>query len=527
LHEDVGHTLEELFGERAEALEAQLERLAYHFYQAAVWPQAFEYARRAGEKALTLYAPHVAIEQFTRALEAAGQLSMQPPPMLYRMRGQAFDTLGDFDQARADYEAALGAAQLAGDKQTAWQALLDLGLLWASRDCERTGDYCRQALDLARTMEDSTAIGHSLNRLGNWLMNTGQPLEALDYHHEALDLFETLDDRAGIAATLDLLAMTSNLVGDGTNSVSYYERAIPILRELNDRQTLAGSLTMLSFYTLDEAAAREAIELAREIDWRAGEAYALLHLGDLLAYRGDYGRGLSTAKTGLELAEAIDHRLWRAWGHIMLGIIYLELLVPEDAYHHLTTSRAIAMDVGSSFMTGFSTGMLASACLVLGRPDEAAALLPERLPEFPSPEAVAVLKAIVELALARQDPKQVLHLYDVFGVPEQVNWIGAMAYHYGSVAQLRAESLMRLNRPDEAVAVLQSVLQKYEAAGVRMGRWRVQLALGELYQARLEPDRAEAAFAAARSLIEELAATVPDDELLQNHFHQRAMAMIP
>jgi len=214
-------------------------------------------------------------------------------------------------------------------------------LLWASRDYERTGDYCRQALDLAHSMGDQVAVGYSLNRLGNWHMNSGQPFEALSYHQEALDLFQALNDQVGIAATLDLLAMTSNQCGDAVGTVSYYERAIPILRQVNDRQTLASSLTMLSVYTLDETLVREAIELTRAIDWRSGEAYALIYLGSLLAYRGDYGQGLSAAQSGLELAKAIDHRLWQAWGHIVLGLIYLELLALDEAYRHLKTSQAI------------------------------------------------------------------------------------------------------------------------------------------------------------------------------------------
>jgi tetratricopeptide (TPR) repeat protein len=289
LHGQLAQAIEQI---HADSLEAHLEALAYHAYEAARWQMALDYAQRAGEKALALYAPHAAIEQFTRAINAAGRLSQAPASALYQLRGQAFDTLGDFDQARNDFEAALRAARAAGNQPAAWQALLDLGLLWASRDYERTGDYCRQALALARSMEDSAAVGHSLNRIGNWLMNSGQPFEALDYHREALELFETLDDQAGVAATLDLLAMTSNQCGDGAGAVIYYEQAIPILRQLNDRQTLASSLTMLSHYTLNEALIREAIELTQEIDWRAGEAYALVYLGSLLAYRGDYGQGL-------------------------------------------------------------------------------------------------------------------------------------------------------------------------------------------------------------------------------------------
>lgn len=523
LHGQLAQAIEHI---HAAALEAHLEALAYHFYEGALWSKALEYAQRAGEKALALYAPHAAVEQFTRAVRAAGRLSQSPPSALYRLRGQAFDTLGDFDRAREDYEVALSAAQAAGEQPAAWQALLDLGLLWASRDYERTGGYCRQALDLARSMGDPAAIGHSLNRLGNWLMNSGQPFEALDYHREALDLFETLDDRAGIAATLDLLAMTSNQCGDGAATVTYYERAIPLLRELNDRQTLASSLTMLSNYTLDEVLVREAIELTREIDWRAGEAYALSYLGSLLAYRGDYGQGLSAAQSGLELAQAIDHRLWQVWGHIVLGVIYLELLAPDEAYRHLRSGRAMATEVGASFMIGFATGFLASTCLLLDRPDEAARLLPERLAGQIVVGDYSLAKASVELALTRQDPTHALQVLDRMELPDRMSSLGAIAYYYGSVLQLRGEILMRLDRLEEAEADLQSSLVLYQEQGIRMGLWRTQLALGKLYQARADSYRAEAAFAAARTLIEELAATVLEDGLREN-FRRRAMALIP
>jgi DNA-binding CsgD family transcriptional regulator/tetratricopeptide (TPR) repeat protein len=523
LHGQMAQAIEQI---HAAALEAHLEALAYHFFEAALWSKALDYARRAGEKALALYAPHAAVEQFTRAIRAAGRLSQAPPSALYRRRGQAFDILGDFERAREDYETALSAAQAAGDQPAAWQALLDLGLLWASRDYARTGDYCRQALDLARAMGDAAAIGHSLNRLGNWLMNSGQPFEALDYHRQALDVFERLEDRAGIAATLDLLAMTSNQCGDAVGTVTYYERAIPLLRELNDRQTLASSLTMLSNYTLDEAQVREAVELAREIDWPAGEAYALSYLGSLLAYLGDYGQGLSAAQSGLELAQAIDHRLWQVWCHIVLGLIYLELLAPDEAYRHLCSGRAMATEVGASFMTGFATGFLASTCLLLDRPDEAARLLPERLSGQVVISDYSLTIASVELALARQDPTQALQMLDRMELPDGMSWLGGMAYHYGSILKLRGEILMRLDQREEAEANLQSSLVLYQEQGVRMGLWRIRLALGKLYQARADSGQAEAAFAAARAQIEELAATLLDEALREN-FRRRAMALIP
>lgn len=524
LHAQLVRAIEQIY---AGSLDAHLEAMAYHAYEAALWPQALDYGRRAGEKALALYAPYAAIEHLTRAVQAAEHISRLPAVDLHRLRGQAHDILGNFDHARADYEATVSAAQAAGDQEAVWQALLDLGLLWASRDYERTGDYCRQALDLARSMEEPAAVGHSLNRMGNWLMNMGRTFEALDVHREALELFESLDDPAGTASTLDLLAMTSNMCGDFTGTVAYYERAIPILRRLNDRKTLASSLTMLSNYTLDETQVREALALTREIDWRAGEAFALVYLGSLLAYRGDYGPGLSAAQSGLELARAIDHRQWQAWAEFILGLIYLQLLALDQATRHLQRGLELATEVGSSFMRATSSALLASATIQQGRLDEAAALLPRRLPDSLVGVDIMLLMAKIELLLARgEDPAQTLQLAVVPAPHEPSGWRGAMVCYYGSFFLLRGEALMRLDRPQEAAAELQGVLALCQEQRVRMGVWRIHLALGKCYRAEDDEKRAEAAFTAARSLIEETAATIADDDL-RRHFRSRALDLIP
>ena len=151
---------------------------------------------------------NAAVEQFSRAIDAATRVSRTPPPALFRGRGLAYDTLGDHDHARTGYEAALTSAQKIRDRRSEWQALIDLGLLWAERDYELSGDYRQQALALARTLEDPLALAHSLNRMGNWYTNTQGPHLGLPYHLEALSILEDLDDKRGLADTLDLLAST-------------------------------------------------------------------------------------------------------------------------------------------------------------------------------------------------------------------------------------------------------------------------------------------------------------------------------
>ena len=62
------------------------------------------------------------------AKRLAWQSMMTPPATLYRVRGQAYDSLGEFERARADYEQALHLARSSGDQELEWQCLLDLGV---------------------------------------------------------------------------------------------------------------------------------------------------------------------------------------------------------------------------------------------------------------------------------------------------------------------------------------------------------------------------------------------------------------
>jgi DNA-binding NarL/FixJ family response regulator len=56
--------------------------------------------------------------------------------------------------------------------------------------------------------------------------------------------------------------------------------------------------------------------------------------------------------------------------------------------------------------------------------------------------------------------------------------------------------------------------------------WRLHVTLGKIYRARRLFEAAEREFSAARTLIEELASAVPDQDLRQN-FLQLALAMLP
>jgi tetratricopeptide (TPR) repeat protein len=351
-----------------------------HFFEASAWEKTLEYGQRAGEQAQAMYAPHAAIDQVTRALDAALRGSIPPPASLYRLRGQAYETLGDFEWARPDYETTLQMAQRASDRHAEWQALMDLGFLWAERDYTRTGAYCQQALELARCMDDPLTLAHSLNRLGNWHVNIEQPREALRYHQEALTLFQQAHDSPGIAETCDLLGMASTLDGDLVQGAAYCLQAVALFRELDDRQGLTSSLTLLAelggIYqsetmvpaTISFAESlhfgEQALKIAREIGQRPAEAYTLFSLAHYLGPHGEYARALEMAQAGLALAEQIEHRQWITFGYWILGTLYLDLLVLPQARTSLEHALALAHEVGSWNWIRIVSGFLAPAYLL-------------------------------------------------------------------------------------------------------------------------------------------------------------------
>src|SRR6266487_4363480 len=276
LHRSIGDMMEHLY---TSTLDAHLADLAYHFFEAGAWEKALEYGQRAGEKAQAMYAPHAAIKQLTRALDAAHHLGRVAGPKISLARGQAYETLGDFEQARSDYERALAVAHSVLDFAAEGQSLIALGFLWAGRDYSQTGTYYQQALELARRLGDPLTLAHSLNRLGNWHLNIEQPREALGYYQQAVALFQELDDRQGLASSLATLAKLGGIYQS--------ETSVP------------ASISFAQCLHFGE----QAIKTAREIGQRSAEAYTLVSLGQFLGPRGEYTRALEVAQAGLSLSE--------------------------------------------------------------------------------------------------------------------------------------------------------------------------------------------------------------------------------
>ncbi len=181
LHGTIAETLEQM---RAAPTD-RLADLAYHYDAAGAWVQALTYAEQAGLHAQASFAPQAAMAQLTRALAAAERLGITPAPRMYQARGRAYETLGQFTHAQADYDRALQAAHAAGDPAAEWPILVDIGILWtwspsrrlATRrgSPRRTSAWAWPMACMAITLAASGTIGRRLNNSARWAISAGCP----------------------------------------------------------------------------------------------------------------------------------------------------------------------------------------------------------------------------------------------------------------------------------------------------------------------------------------------------------------
>jgi DNA-binding NarL/FixJ family response regulator len=535
LHFAVAETMEQLHPEAA-------GELAYHYFEAGAWGKALAYAQRAGERAQQLFAPRIAVEHFTRALTAAQTLAAPAPqPALFRARGQAHETLGDFEAARSDYEGALASAP---DAHSEWAALLALSGLWASRDYARMGDYLERASVAARQVADPAALAHTLNRAGNWHMNVEHLDEALAHHREALALFEQLGDERGQAESDDLLAMTTAMAGDPLAGMQHYERAATHWRALDDRAALGGTLTVLgpranihftnvAVWPLADYAARvrdteAALQLARETGSRPAEVLALAWLAQVLAVGGDNGRALDLAAQAVKLAEDIGHRQFMAAAHWVAGALQLDVLAAPEAQRHLEAALRFAREAQAIHWVRVAAGWLASAQVQQNHLTEAERVLNEtRTSETPMQfmgqrQAWA---ALAELRLAQGRAEAALAIAEkLIETAPQIDRRGEHAIP--RLGLLRGEALAALSRGAEAVAVLRGAADSATGYGARGLQWRAHAALARLHhdEGRAEDSAREAA--AGQTTLEACAASLAD-EALRAEFLRRAHEAFP
>jgi DNA-binding CsgD family transcriptional regulator len=529
----------------AEALlqdhEPEANRVAYHLAR-AMDQRAVEWLARAGEHALSVYAPQAAVEHCDRALELARELAVDVPQRIFRTRGSAYAMIGRFLRAQQDFTSFLELSRTAGDRRGAWQALQDLGQLWAAKDYGRTRQFFDEALDLARSIGDGQLIAHSLNRVGNWYLNDDRPVEAIRFHNEALQIFSKSGDRRAVAQTTDLLGMDHLIRGDLLNAERILKDAIDEFTALGDRVGLCSALSTYSItagshgfeheipaqVTPDaiESAMSRATSLSKDMHWRAGEAYAACVAGGYRAVRGHFDLAIASLEHAVAISEEIEHREWMAYALDNLAGVHLSLLATEQARLYAERALAHATRVASRVHERAARTSLARSYLYDGDSETAINILSPACNPQGSIESSIERSGCLTYAMAVLMEGEAEQALDIVERVMSIRFESGRHQVAPRCARVKATTLTALGRHHEAEMALLAARDAALDLGYRPELSEIWLDLGTLYLKSTRPGDASRCFSEARSVIASLADSIPDSTR-RDSFLESALARIP
>jgi DNA-binding CsgD family transcriptional regulator len=533
LHQLVAEAIESGCGEYSSA------ETARHWYRAGGWTKAANQAVVAAREAAALYSFGPALQLYDMAVAAAARGGVTLPATILLGRGQVREMVGEREAAKADYEEAVRVATQTGEPRTACEAFIALGLLHSGADYAAAGACFQRALVLAGRTGDPVLRARALNRMGNWYVNRERPGEGIPCHEQALELYRKAGDRPGIAETLDLLGMARALGADPDGSVEAYRGAIAIMEDLDDRPGLASALggfcicgnsylsATLPLSTTPreecEAAARRGLALTRELGWRAGEAYQLAFIANILGAHGDYGGALQNATSALDIATSISHPQWSIAAQTFQGRILVDLLDTGRALSGLEAAFEQARVLQSDYWVHATGGVFAEALVAEG--DTAGARRVLASAGWPGISMASVGQrlmwaAALELALAEGRPEEAsetaarLAASAPGGSERPIPWL---LWHQG-------RALAAMGDLDGAMVALDEAIASATGAGLLPLAWRAHVSAAEVAQAAGHRSHAREHDLSARRIIDELTARTGDAE--RAAFRDAALALL-
>ncbi|HEY6478901.1 MAG TPA: tetratricopeptide repeat protein [Streptosporangiaceae bacterium] len=304
---------------------------------------------------------------------------------------------GHWDQAAAQYPAALSAARRAGDRPGQAGALDELGLLQ-----QLTGDYPAAAATLARAarlyqdLGDRPSQAYALNHLGLVQQDTGDYPAAAASHRQALALGRAAGDPLAEAVSLTDLGMVQQLTGDYPAAAAGYERALALFRSVGSPFDEADALCELGVvqrltgeHATAAASQRQALDLFRRLGDRLGQAWALDELGLVQQLTGDYPAAAGSAAEAAAIFRDLGSRQGLAMALNSLGELASSTGQAGPARRRHGEALAIAQEIGTPLEEARALAGIGRS-LLPGRPAEAAGHLRQALAIYGrigSPEA--------------------------------------------------------------------------------------------------------------------------------------------
>ncbi|MGI8810072.1 MAG: tetratricopeptide repeat protein, partial [Acidimicrobiales bacterium] len=391
----------------------------------------------------------------------------------------------DYDAQTVVAEEAVGEAVAAGRPDLEAQARLWWGkaLTWRN-DHEAARTMLTVALDMARCGPEPRLVGETLRTLATVAINQSDFRRAGVLIGDALQVHQDDGDAEGETAAIVQLGSVLYNQGRYEEAWTCIEESLPVFvaSGYRYRQAIAlGNLggVALAMGRLGPARQRatEALEVCRQLGEKDGSVINLSTLADVHRRSGDQAGAVATVDEALELAAQLNWAYLLGELHLLLAVLASEHGRHDDALREVAVAVEEAGRAATPLLAGRSSFALGRVLLGAGRAEEAAGPL----------RAAAAAAEELSVAILVTEARAAL-----------------------------ASALHRVGQVDEAVVLAGQVLDGLDPIAILGGinPGDVYLACSEVLDAAGDP-RAEAVRRAAGTFLDEAAARIGDDDLLE------------
>ena len=354
----------EIEADGADAIEADLDLLAYHWWQSDNRDKKIQYLGRAGDAAQAKYANQAAIDYFERL---AGLVEGGARSDALRRAGKVLELVGNWERAREVNEEALELARTAADRSG--EARCEVALAEVSRKQGRFDEAAerleRAGVTFTELREDS-GTGQVLHLTGTLAAQQGRYGSARTNYSASLEVRERIGDRAAAAAVLSNLGVVAEYSGELDESQRFHERALALRTEIGDRWGIAVSHTNLGMIAIlggRPADARRSFEESMRISVEVGDTWmvAISHnnLGNACRGLGDWNGARSAYAAAAQAYLPHDDRWALAFLFEDVAVLAAVLAQPIAALELLGAADRCRADVGSPRPDSLTAEMMA------------------------------------------------------------------------------------------------------------------------------------------------------------------------
>jgi len=191
--------------------------------------------------------PADAIGAFKEALEIAQQNNI---PLLetkaYENLGNAFDDIGDYEQAKTYYEKCFELNKTNPDSANLANMYLSFGLLLNHmKDLGNGIKYLQKAADLCTTLHQYDGVQIAYSDIAENYLIMGQYTEAFTWLFRSLRLSDSLRQKDNLPYTYSTLGTCYDKIGRKDSALFYYHKGLDMSRSLDDKHLEVTNLSYM------------------------------------------------------------------------------------------------------------------------------------------------------------------------------------------------------------------------------------------------------------------------------------------